>query len=282
VNSRSAVCSPESADSTSASNEQGCASSGKVKSTPTQARSCGVTGQLFPTLEILEESQEKDYGHGGIGILPTPSASMAERGGRGDLLQVIRGNPSPSGHFRTFFAAASPARTSATRASGQGSMASAADYGASSPVLLANYDRATRSWRTSQLCLDGEWSEFSETWPRSGMTRNGIAYQLPPLVRLTDGIESGSWPTPTCMDAAEKPMPPRRFNPSGGQAPPLISVIGGSLNPTWVEWLMGYPAEWTVCDASAMPSSRKSRKSSAEPSLAPTVSLCRPADKEGE
>jgi DNA (cytosine-5)-methyltransferase 1 len=26
---------------------------------------------------------------------------------------------------------------------------------------------------------------------------------------------------------------------------------GGTLNPTWVEWLMGWPLEWTACDASA-------------------------------
>ena len=36
--------------------------------------------------------------------------------------------------------------------------------------------------------------------------------------------------------------------------------ISGSLNPTWVEWLMGYPLGWTALDASATPSSRKSRK----------------------
>jgi hypothetical protein len=28
--------------------------------------------------------------------------------------------------------------------------------------------------------------------------------------------------------------------------------IGGSLNPTWVEWLMGWPLGWTDCVASAM------------------------------
>jgi hypothetical protein len=36
----------------------------------------------------------------GSGSLPTPAATMADRGGRGDLLQVVRGNPSPSGHFK--------------------------------------------------------------------------------------------------------------------------------------------------------------------------------------
>ena len=24
---------------------------------------------------------------------------------------------------------------------------------------------------------------------------------------------------------------------------------GGKLNPTWVEWLMGFPIGWTGCDA---------------------------------
>ena len=36
----------------------------------------------------------------------------------------------------------------------------------------------------------------------------------------------------------------------------------GALNPTWVEWLMGFPLEWTDLKPSEMPSSRKSRKSS--------------------
>jgi hypothetical protein len=37
---------------------------------------------------------------------------------------------------------------------------------------------------------------------------------------------------------------------------------GGSLNPTWVEWLMGYPLGWPDCAGSETPSSRRSRSKS--------------------
>jgi len=40
-----------------------------------------------------------------------------------------------------------------------------------------------------------------------------------------------------------------------------VNVVTGSLNPTWVEWLMGFPLGWTDLGRSATPSSRKSRKS---------------------
>ena len=58
------------------------------------------------------------------------------------------------------------------------------------------------SWRKtsegySQLALDGSLESFSETWPRSGMTRSGTAYRLPPLAPNISAIVSGSWPTPT-------------------------------------------------------------------------------------
>jgi hypothetical protein len=42
----------------------------------------------------------------------------------------------------------------------------------------------------------------------------------------------------------------------------LAEVIGGTMNPTWAEWFMGYPKGWTALDASATPSSRKSRRGS--------------------
>jgi hypothetical protein len=110
--------------------------------------------------------------------------------------------------------------------------------------------------------------------------RNGIVFQQVPLAPLTGEIESGSlpnWSTQTVMDSADI-QKPRKKNASGGQKPPLCQmvkrwptpttrdwkdtgantnyeaiaaklrlagVVGGSLNPQWVEWLMGYPIGWT-------------------------------------
>jgi hypothetical protein len=293
------------------SSAPGCVSSGSQRLTHTQAQCFGDTGLLFPTLGTFEESAPR--------LWPTPTQGDSKSSGSRNtpaskahpgisLTDAVRGD---GGTGRRSSAAASPARTSATRVSAPESTASAADYGRSSPVLLAKFDRGTRSWRTSQLCLDGDLTEFSETWPRSGMTRSGTAYLLPPLVRLTDVTESGSWPTPTAqvsqrgegldtwLARREKlkakgcngngcgtpltiavqmwPTPASRdfrhpnakaYSERGGgtKGEQLPNAVGGALNPTWVEWLMGFPAEWTALDASEMPSSRKSRKSSGEQS----------------
>lgn len=64
------------------------------------------------------------------------------------------------------------------------------------PTPFADYDRGSRSWRTSQgIYLWGS-EEFSETWPRRGMTRNGCAYRLPLPGHLTAGSEYSLLPTP--------------------------------------------------------------------------------------
>jgi hypothetical protein len=198
-------------------------------------------------------------------------------------------------------------------------MANAAACGSSTPDLLAKFDPATSSWRTSQRCLVEGWNEFSEAWPRSGTMRSGIAYQLPPLARLTDATEYGLWPTPTLVytrtdwtveeiEARQAEVKAQtlakgkhntgngfglnlaqavRFWPTpnagdykagmsnapGRQQSSLPRSVGiaegvssgrrGGLNPTWVEWLMGFPLQWTVLNDWVTPSSRKSRKSSA-------------------
>jgi hypothetical protein len=99
----------------------------------------------------------------------------------------------------------SPARTSQLQESKRESVKEpAADYGQKSLDLLASYDPDTQSWRTSQLSLvettGNGLAEFSETWPRSGMTRNGTAYRLPNLARTITEIGSGLLPTPAATE----------------------------------------------------------------------------------
>gem|GEM_PF-708038 len=215
---------------------------------------------------------------------------------------------------------------------------------------FAWYDPESRSWRTWQRCLVEGWEIFSGTWPRSGMTRSGIAYRRPPLVPLTDATASGSllptpeasntkaiamrsggrsprnfmmpiptprpcsglrssganrteimraledWPTPTAsLGTKGGRITPRKGREGGtlieavsarsfatptardwrsGKASeathdknsrPLSEQVGGSLNPTWVEWLMGFPLGWTDLGASATASCPNASNSSNAP-----------------
>ena len=41
-------------------------------------------------------------------------------------------------------------------------------------------------------------------------------------------------------------------------------TVSGSLNPEWVEWLMGYPEGWTDCEGLETPSCRKSPPKSSD------------------
>ena len=109
----------------------------------------------------------------------------------------------------TLFAEDFPARTSRAQGSLRALMRSGQAYGQKLSVWLATFDRKSFSWRTSQTCWLAQASnqadglaEFSGIWPRSGMMRSGIAYQLPTLAPLTSGTGSGSSliPTPTACD----------------------------------------------------------------------------------
>ncbi len=69
--------------------------------------------------------------------------------------------------------------------------------------------------------------------------------------------ERGMWPTPKASDGEKGIRTPdgcarmmERANRKNGQD--LPTMAGGTLNPTWVEWLMGYPLGWTVLEDWAM------------------------------
>jgi len=103
---------------------------------------------------------------------------------------------------------------------------------------------------------------------RSGICVSGIAYPLvvPQSVRLTRETGSGlwhirwptvegkkqiqcKWPTPNASDG-------RDWASGYGSSLRNPDIVGkeviGKLNPTWVEWLMGYPTGWTDLSNSAI------------------------------
>jgi hypothetical protein len=53
------------------------------------------------------------------------------------------------------------------------------------------------------------------------------------------------FPTPTANDAKNNAAPSQRTE-NGRNSDALNVVVGGSLNPDWVEWLMGFPFGWTA------------------------------------
>jgi len=153
------------------------------------------------------------------------------------------------------------AKTSVTRGKVLDSMEQGVGCGGNSPVAFAKFDPDLYSWKMWGRCLFAGSMKFSGRWPRSGTMRNGIAYRLPPLVPRISGIGYSFLPTPTktigpkrSLKAIEDAQQKYRdglskFNPGVT----LEALIGGIPNPTWVEWLMGFPIGWTDLNVSATP-----------------------------
>jgi hypothetical protein len=100
---------------------------------------------------------------------------------------------------------------------------------------------ATSSWKTRQCSLLEGLDEFSETWPRWGMMRDGECWELATLERNMLETESGFLPTPTRHNAKEGNYPAEHNR----NTPLLATHAGGKINPDWTEWLMGWPSKWT-------------------------------------
>jgi len=123
-------------------------------------------------------------------------------------------------------------------------------------------------------------------WKPSATPRGRLLFRLAPSTPRTAGTGSGLWPTPKgepsgpdfarasregsggddlATRVAKMVGTPRsqerprseRFTRAVKTPGEIAQQIGGQLNPTWVEWLMGYPLGWTDLSASGTPSCRK-------------------------
>ena len=97
--------------------------------------------------------------------------------------------------------AASRARTSASPERGQGLPASDQGSGVNLLGSFARFDPATSSWKTPQLSLLGGSEQFSETWPRWGLMRDGVCWAQSTPAHLIGVSGSGLWLTPCATDA---------------------------------------------------------------------------------
>lgn len=180
----------------------------------------------------------------------------------------------------TSFLAAFPAKTSAQQEPAPALMDSAADSGHTWRASFARYSPDSSTWKTAQCSLLADSDEFSETWPRWGSMRNGVSFLRPiPALPICES-ESGLWQTPVADDAIERkagkwnsrgepklsaevklyPTPTvgskkcagtlQEWGGSGARKKmkEMMSAeeLTGQLNPAWVEWLMGWPTEWTA------------------------------------
>src|SRR5687768_6852364 len=66
----------------------------------------------------------------------------------------------------------------------------------SAPRLIATWNPARGVWETDQAAICGHSEPFLATWPTSGMTRNGTAYELPTPGHHTDDSGSSLLHTP--------------------------------------------------------------------------------------
>lgn len=128
-------------------------------------------------------------------------------------------------------------------------------------LLESSHWRSTRcylTWKGSATLAKRLLFRLVPSMPRTGET----AAQLWPTVTRNDGVNSSLpisqakreslvgvmirktlFPTLTARDfkSADKNPRTKRFSAKTE----LNTVVGGNLNPEWVEWFMGFPVGWT-------------------------------------
>ena len=168
--------------------------------------------------------------------------------------------------------------------------------------LLKTYGLDGSLAKMCEALLTSRWASNAAflTWKVLGTAPSHLLFQLAPSMPRIDETGSGLWPTAQAWDGKRGPRKPdgkrgmalsdlvapqmwptptasdyrgsgptvvrkdgkNRLNDRLDYATEQRAQNGGQLNPTWVEWLMGFPTGWTDLKPSEMPSSRKSSSKS--------------------
>lgn len=198
------------------------------------------------------------------GRVPTPRASDADRGGRGDLLQAVRGNESPSGHFRSTLMPTPAARDwkdTGNGRMGRGQLPEAVRDGRGlMPTPMTTDARGSRRstaraphWRGSpgDTLLD---RALRDADPDVDAAAAAMAAHTSELARQESAPDAplehpSLWPTPKASPSGPDYARAGREGSGGDDlATAVARVETGQLNPDWVEWLMGFPLGWTNPD----------------------------------
>ena len=126
-----------------------------------------------------------------------------------------------------------------------------AAYGGTWRGWFVKFDPASCTWRTPQRSLLGDSEPYSATWPQWGLMLDGACLALTTPTLRTRERDSGFWPTLTASIGAK--CGGRHRGKADTLASRLAETEGlstsstGRVNPTWAEWLMGFPEGWSDC-----------------------------------
>lgn len=115
---------------------------------------------------------------------------------------------------------------------------------------FAWYDQSTSSWRTwQQSWTENGWERFLGPWPRLGLMRNGIAYRLKSSALPTSATDSLRLPTPTKSWGTHGTgitSKKRRYSQAVEEN---MRRFGRKPHPRLVEWMMGFPQDFTLIES---------------------------------
>ena len=135
-------------------------------------------------------------------------------------------------------------------------------FGGSCGTLLANFDRESLSWKTCQISFGWVDQKFLGHFPKSGMIQNGKLYALQTLAPLTAArggfVSPIILPTPVARMAKNNPSTPGAWKQHTDPNVEYTKAAGISeqeaisnqyrLDPSFVEWIMGFPIGFTELD----------------------------------